>query len=271
MRRLALILLLGLALTPLEAQRFPPGTLVSSKAAAAGGGYSANATTFAGDNQCWMERDAGLTGAADSKSLTLSFWVDLAGGNGTALRVVYGDGGRVRVTREGAGNTLRVTLTDSAGTALVDIETTGTLVAADGWHHVMLSVDKSIETRRHMYLNNVSDLTVHTFLSDDVDLNTASIDLTLSDWAIGDLVGGGGGNLNGCLSEFYMSTTYVDLSQSSNREIFYHVDGPPQDLTTVNSPIIYLKSVFSSFTSNSGSGGGFVKKGTTAFTTCTAP
>ena len=235
------------------------------------GGYAANATTFAGDDQCWLERDGDLTGNADGKSFTISFWVDFASGDNSARRIFHNENGRLRMTREG-GNTLRLTLCNSAGTALVDIETAGTLVAAGGWYHVMISVDKSVETRRHLYINGVSDLgSVHTFLSDDVDGNTDNIDWTQNDWSIGDFIDGGAGALAGCLSEFYISHTYIDLSNSSNRDIFYNAAGPPQSLAAVNSPIIYLSSDFGNFHVNSGSGGNFVKKGTTDFTSCTAP
>lgn len=240
-------------------------------AAAAAGGYSPNATTFAGDNQCHMERDADLDGNSDGKSFTVSVWLDFSGGDASARRIFQNENGRIRMTREG-GNTMRITCENSSGTTLVDLETAGGLNAAGGWYHVMISVDKAVETRRHMYINGVSDIgSVHTFLSDDEDGNSTSIDFTQGDWAVGDFVGGGAGSMIGCMSEFYFSKTYVDLSVAGNRDIFYHVDGPPGDLSAVNSPMMYFKNAFGTHTVNSGSGGNFTKKGTTAFTTCTAP
>ena len=269
MVRLAFILLM-LTIVAGDAQQHRIRRVVR-QTAAAGGGYTANATTFAGDGQCWMERDAGLTGAADGKSCTLSFWVDFSSGDNTVQRLLYSQTGRVRGAREGSDNKIRFLFVNPAGTALADFQATTTQVAAGGWYHVIISFDKSVETRRHLYVNGVESLTVLEFLSDDVDGNTDNVDFKENDWSLGALVDDGTAPLVGCFSEFYLSMTYVDLSVEANRDIFYHADGPPQDLSAVNSPIIYLKDPFGTFTVNSGSGGNFVKKGTTAFTECAAP
>lgn len=236
---------------------------------AAAAGYSPNATTFAGTSQCWMSR-ADLSGNSDGKVVTISFWIDFSGGDGAQQYIFMNEVDAVRINKE-PDNTIRFTFRNPAGTTLVDIQSSVTLTAAQGWHHVLMSIDKSVETRRHLYIDNVSSLVVNTFLSDDVDANTDNINRSEGNYAMGGWVSDGTDSTAACVAEFYVSYIYVDASNSANRATFYSGGHPAGDLTSVNSPIVYLKSIFSSFTVNSGSGGNFTKQGSTAFTSCTAP
>lgn len=239
----------------------------------AAAGYTAFATTFAGDGQCWMERDADLTGNTDSKALTVSFWIDFSADDEQWIWITGSSNFGIQLYKTAAG-VMSIECKNAGGTTLVQLSqntaSVPALTAAQGWHHVAFSFDKSVETRRHLYIDGVSCLTVNTFTSDDVDGNTDNLDFANDDHAIGGIVGGAL-ETSACISEFYISKSYVDLSNGANRALYYDAGGPPGDLSAVNSPIVYFKSVFSSFTVNSGSGGNFTKKGTTAFTSCTAP
>lgn len=240
-----------------------PGPIMRTIPASGGGGFTQHGVLFAGDSACWLERGGALTGAADNKMFTFIANINLTAGDASARRVFQGEDGRIRATIENDDH-LRLTLESTAGATLVDIESTSSLVAAGGNYLVQISVDKSVETRRHFYINGVDVLQVNTFLSDDVDGNTASIDWTQGDWAIGDFVGGGAGALAACVTGLFMTNAYYNFSDSAVRT----AKNLTTDLTA-DSPLIYMKDPFSTYTVNSGTGGNFTKQGATAFTSCT--
>lgn len=239
-------------------------------AAAAGASYTATSADFAGDGQAWIERDADLTGFTDGKACTLSFWVRFDGSDGVLQRMLYN--GRVGLTKL-ADNTLRFTGEDAASANfLFRLDSTISLTAGATWHHVIYSCDKSVETRRHLYIDGTDRLSVVNFLSDDVDGNTDNVDFARGEWAIGAITGGDGANdFDGVLSEFVFHNAYIDLSSSANREKFRTAGGAPADIASTNpfgaTPILYLKGGGTGFIVNSGSGGDMVKYGATALTT----
>jgi hypothetical protein len=79
--------------------------------------------------------------------------------------------------------------------------------------------------------------------------------------------------MNGCLAEIYIN----QAAEVTDVTKFRTAGGAPVDLGSDGStpsgsqPIGYFKSIFSSFTVNSGSGGNYTKEGTTALTSCVAP
>ncbi len=257
-------------------QVLPSSRRIAAPTPAATSGYSANATTFAGDGQCTMESDAELTGISDGKAGTFSFWVKFtSGSDGTYQRIT--DNGRISVLRR-SDDTLDFLCQDPSSNDIVGLRSNVSITADGNWHHVIISFDKAVETRKHLYIDGTSRMDAQVFLSDDVDGNTASVDWTRGDWAIGSDINSPATNpLKACLSEYWFSTTYLDVSSSPNLQKFRSAGGSPVNLgsdgstPTGTQPIIYLKSVYSAFTTNSGSGGNFVKKGTTAFTSCTGP
>lgn len=256
------------------AQLTTQGTTQIKGAAGGGGSYTATSADFAGDGQAWMERDADLTGFTDGKAFTISFWVRFDGDDGVIQRIIYNGSSRVQMNKL-ADNTLRISGEDTGGADfLFRLDSTATYTAGATWHHVIISLDKSVETRRHFYVDGSDVLSVVNFLSDDVDLNTLSVDFARGDWGIGATISGDTStDLNGVLSEFVMHNSYIDLSNSANREKFRTAGGAPADIATTNpfgaTPILYLKGAGASdaFVVNSGSGGDMVKYGTTALTT----
>lgn len=249
---------------------------VEAAAEEGGGAYEASATTFAGDGQTWLERDGDLTGISDGKALTISLWVKFNGDDGVLQHLLQNTSGRVGLNKQ-AGNTLRLTA-GSATNELVRLNSTITLTADGNWHHVLVSCDKAVEGRAHLFIDGVDRLSTAIFLSDEVDGNVEEIDLARGEWSVGAAVlGDGNTDFNGCLSELWMDDVYIDFSIQANREKFRSAAGKPVDLgsdgstPTGSAPGLYLKSPFGAFTVNSGGGGDMVKKGTTALTECIAP
>jgi len=239
--------------------------------------YPPYATTFAGDGQCWMERDAGLTSAADSIHFTISVWLNFSAGNGVSQQILRRNNTRVQVEKR-TSNLFRILLLDAAsGATVAQIDQNSTNVAAitssTGWIHLLCSVrNASSGGFAQLYINDTECATLTTFLAND-----SAIDFTDTDWAVGALVGGTL-YFQGAMSEFYYSDSEsIDLSVEANRRKFRSAGGDPVDLgsdgstPTGNAPRIYLKSIYSSFTTNSGTGGNFTKYGTSAFTTATPP
>lgn len=238
-------------------------------------GYAALATQFAGDGQCWMESDAALTGAADGLKCIISMWLNFTGGNATQQVIFYPNTGRL-VVQKTTGNLLRVDIQDNLGVLSVRIDQDSGKVAAitssTGWVHLLISVDNTLAAGyAQMYINNTEAANVVTFLASGVNL-----DFTDVDWAVGDITGGGL-PITAAVSEFYFNiATSLDMTNSANRALFI-AGGKPVSLGSDGStptgaqPIVYFRSLFSSFTTNSGSGGNFVKKGTTAFASATPP
>lgn len=253
-----------------------PGPVMRTMAA--GGEYSASATTFAGDNQCWLELDS-TDSAADGTSGIISFWWNPGTGDSTARRVMTTNS-RINFNRGGGDNSLRFSMNGTGGGAEIDLRQDTGIVASlsstSGWSWVAAAWNNNTAGQCYVYIANAATSWVAT----DCSLRSgdtgggAVIDWTDVDFSIGDDVGGASLPLNGCLSEFYLDITqYRDLTSSAIRDQFYNssTHKPAADLTSYGSPIFYLKGTGTGFNVNSGNGGNFVKKGTTAFTSCTGP
>ena len=243
---------------------------------AGGGAYLIDGAVFDGTNDN-LERGAGLTGAADSKIFTFSFWFNPtnlnsgtialcsvnavnAGVDTTCFRIVA-DSGEWRVFGHNA-----------AGTAILDVKHP-TTAANSTWHNLMGSFDLSDVAKRHLYLNGASDLAVTTYTND-------TIDFTKADWGVG-ASPQGGNDYTGSLADFYFTIgEYIDLSVQANREKFRSSAGKPVSLgasgsvPTGNTPIVFLHldddETPNNFATNRGAGGGFTLTGSLA-TSATSP
>lgn len=246
------------------------------------GGYSPSATHFAGDTQCWMERDGGLTGATDTGvKFIFSVWVNFTGGDGVEQSIFRSSSGTrfqvskrttnlIRIVAKSADNVVRVQLDQNAGAVAA-------ITAATGWVNILCTGDNTLTTGfATMYINGVSCGTVTTLGTAGVPDGTA-LDFVEADWATGATVGGTL-YITGDLSEFYFNgAESIDLTNATNREKWRSSGGDPVDLgsdgstPTGTAPLVYFRSVYTSFTTNSATGGNFVKYGTTAFTSATPP
>jgi hypothetical protein len=159
----------------------------------------------------YLKRAGGLTGAADSKLLTISCWLRL--GNSAGGLIVNADTAlNGTTTRTGAGldtTNFYVTGYNSAGTHIVGIQTSALPVGP--WVHVLASVDLSSTSKRHLYVNDVSDMASIFVYTND------TMDFTMADWGIG-ATAGGSSKFQGSMADLWFAPgVYLDFSNSANR------------------------------------------------------
>jgi hypothetical protein len=230
-----------------------------------GSRYFCDSADFDGTND-YMTTGAGLTGIADGKQGTFSAWLRIDGGDGTTLRIFQtpprSPAVHLIINRTSL-NVFSVGAANSAHTSILSIQTAGTYVAGTSWIHLLASWDLATVGARHIYVNDVSDLSVTTFTND-------TIDYTETDWAIGARTDGAN-PWNGCIAEFWFTTTYIDISSAANRRKFIGADGKPVSLgadgsaPTGTAPLVYQRiakgAAASTFATNLGSGGNFTITG----------
>lgn len=237
--------------------------------------YQANATTFNGTDTTFS-RTSDLSGNADSKMVTVSFWVKFSAAAGANLlrnqiwSSTESGTGYFMVNRleVAFGGVFQVFARNTSGTSILDIRSTSAHTNANTWIHVMISVDLSNTGKRHLYVDGVDELAVSTYTDDTIDFTRPN-----------HYVGSDGGTaqwLNGCLSEVYIAQgQYIDLSSSGNRLKFRSAGGLPVDLGATGSvptgvaPLVYLPNPHGTFEVNAAGAGNFTRNGTIA--SCTAP
>lgn len=234
--------------------------------------YTPNTTHFAGDGQCWLERDAQLW-ASTGNAVYISFWLKpTAAGNLTARYLYSTSDDRVRFNLN-TSNQVLFRFYDAAGTLLIQVSSTAAITSDDNtWSHVLLRLDRTVDDQFQIYVNGTSGATNTTFLSTAENANpiafTSAETYLASEY-------GTGLNYGGCMADFWMSVgnTYAGITIGD-----FYVAGEPVNLGATGNgpdgtqPGVFLQGSGTGFTVNSGSRGDFVKKGTTALTTCsTAP
>jgi hypothetical protein len=234
-------------------------------AAAAALRYRANAVSFDGAND-YLTRGAGLTGAADSKLVTFSFWINKHGSDGATERVLasaHTVGGADNLTRISKGNTDDIGFigrnTTDTGNAISVTSSANVAEITDGWVHAMGSFDVSDTAKRHLFINDVADLATV------VAYNDTEIEFTLGDWSIGadpDATN----KLNGDLGDVLLwPGVYVDLSLEANRRLFVSADLKPIDpaiaIAALGAPLVRLSGPTVDWHTNKGTGGGFTVHG----------
>lgn len=217
--------------------------------------YSTTGVDFDGTND-HMSRGADLTGSADSKIYSGAGWVNMHSTNTGRIYTNTGAAATIRWTSE----TLRIQAENSSATTILNINSS--TISLNVWHHFMFSVDLSDTGKRHLYIDNVSDLaTVTTYTND-------TIDFTKADHRIGAKLDGTE-KVNGCSADLWIEQgVFVDLSSAANRAKFVTtgvelVDlGANGETPTSASPIMFFKGASASFNTNLGTGGNFTVTGT---------
>lgn len=226
---------------------------------------SINSINFDGVND-YLTRGAGLTGAADSKQVTLSFWINVlaADGGSSGNRIFQGvSSGIVSIFtffREYSDNSLRIFARSTTGSTILDVRTNpNSAQSADGWLHILFSADMAAGTA-HLYINDELQLNTTTFTN-------ATIDFTGANWSVGAQVDGTQKYTGDIADLWFMPGVYIDFSQEANRRKFVSESGIPVYLGTDGSiptgaaPVIYLSSATDSWHTNKGTGGGFTENG----------
>lgn len=220
------------------------------------GPKTVNAVQFDGSND-WLERDADLTGIVDNKVGLLSYWFDPRGGDATNMHVLANSTVKMKTWRH-SGGTLRVLCQD--GGLILNMLSTGSYVAANGWIHLLASWDLG-NAKAHLYIDDADDLNVGA-----LTLVDGVIGYSASDWAVGADVAGGN-KLNADLAELYFTNEYMDITVESNRRKFRTSLGKPALLgadgsdPTGTAPLVFLEGATPSWHTNDGSGGGMTEFG----------
>ena len=240
--------------------------------AAAGNGIStgdvAEAIDFDGTNDSLIATS--LTGAADSKTFTLSAWVWLnsvaqpnlgatiytAGRNNLGTHnfqaYVTSDGNLELRARVDGGTTFILQVTVPIGT-----------VPKSTFMHVLVSFDMANTANRYVYINDVAVTpTYTTYTNTNLLFATNTFRQVVgSSWTFNTV----NDSSNGRLSNVYLDYTYRNLSIEANRRLFVTADLKPADGQASLNPILYLPmSDPTAPGANAGTGGDFTLTGTVA-------
>jgi len=223
------------------------------------GSFEIPLAVFDGTNDR-MHRGGDLTGNADSKKVLSSGWFTCATTTGGASNpMIFTTGGSGFRIVEYTGD-LYIQGWNSAGTLILNMHSTGADIDDGNPHHFMVSVDLATNTK-YLYIDGVSRLAGGGTYTND------TIDFTKSDHVVGADTGGtSGSRWNGKIGQLWIAPGRdMDLSNGTNRAKFYDsgpVDlGSTGDAPTGTAPIIFLKNIYSSFNTNSGTGGNFTVTG----------
>lgn len=212
---------------------------------------------FLGDP--FLDRGAGLTGAADSKQLTFSAWIYINEGLGgrliSSVTALGGGTAGTRIVLSFTENRFSVAGINASGVQICSIESS--VIPFGEWTHVMASVDLSDTAKRHIYVNGEEDLAVVNTYTDD------TMDFTMPDWGIAGYPDGTS-LLNGAIADLWFQPgLYIDLSDANNRRFFLRPDGNPVNMgadgshVTGSAPLVFMTGNVESWLTNKGTGGGF--------------
>jgi hypothetical protein len=219
--------------------------------------------TFDGTDD-YLTRGAGLTGAADSKLWTVSVWFRIADGDSGRRLVctastVGGAGSGIFLTIDEDNRFTAIAYNNAAAAKILDIRSS--ILITGRMYHALVSVDLANTSKRHLYIDDVSDLAqINTYTND-------TIDFTKSDWSIG---GEPNGDLlfDGEIGELWCApVVYLDFSVESNRRKFIDASRVPVSLgadgstPTGTAPLVFLSGAIATWHTNKGSGGGFTVHG----------
>ena len=209
-----------------------------------------------------LSRASELTNATDSKTFTLSAFVypDRKAGNNFFEIANSGGSGRFNFNVDDTGK-LVVKGNGTDGGQVLTLESR--LVPSSGlpggvvignWQHILISVDMSDTSKRHLYIDDV--------IPGHVDFdryNDAVIDFTNPKVGIAGSPTAVAGAQR--LSNFYLDFTYRDLSTESNRRLFVNANLEP--VAPPANSIIHMKldGTDANTGVNSGTGGNFTVNG----------
>lgn len=224
----------------------------------------AEGVDFDGTND-YLSRSSDLIGNADGKTFTFSCWVYESNDGETWY---YYDqrvsGGSQRFSFYRAASTYYLNALNSSGSAAVyTISFADAEVAAQTWTHILLSIDLTSTSKRHLYVNDVAVVPTYVAYAND------SIDFTVERFAVGaannTTSGPTAGDFKGRLSHLYLDYQYIDLSIEANRRLFITADRKPAPNQAALSPILYLPMRSPETCHiNEGTGGDFVLNGVVA-------
>ena len=239
---------------------------------------SIGAAGAAFDGTNYLRSAAAMTGAADSKLLSFSVWINKhnAALGGRIVCPARTAGGAEADTTRLISSTISpgrigVVGQDAAAAGAITIESSVDPVAGQ-WEHYCGMIDTAASGNCKMYRNGV-DVTSITVAPTNV-----AMDFTYLDWAIGARPDGSL-KLDADLAELWFAPgQWINFSIAANREKFRSSGGAPVTLgsngstPTGTAPLIYLGGTdFATWHTNKGTGGGFTANGTLVAATFGGP
>lgn len=230
-----------------------------------GSSYRANAVHFGGTNE-YLTRGAQLTGVTDTKLGTISFWLDPDSDDvhGEIVSNRIPDANSRFNAHRGTNNKIQFFgRRASDNSNVLSIETVATILAANGWVHVIASWDLGASAE-HIYLNDVSSISVATSVDDTINYDAAN-----NEWTIGSVTDTTL-KLSADIADLWFDNTFLDISVEANRRKFISPNlkpvnlGEEGQLPTGASPLIFLSGPTVAWHTNKGTGGGFTENGTLA-------
>jgi len=235
------------------ATHFTGGAFPSLTSLQLGGDFkNTNDSTYVGSMNFWI-RLPNMTGPCANNE----FDVFQVGGNQVHVKLCDGTGGDVGKIYVEIGV---FGIDGSPGF----VSRTSAHTQADGWLHVQASWNLKSPQTSCLYVNDVSDNHLQFPLGHQPCAYAATSPVQVSVGSSTSVPGPGNYGAAFDLCEFWFSETqYVDYTISANRAKFEASGGHPGNLgssgslPTGSAPMLYLRSSYSSFGTNSGTGGSF--------------
>jgi hypothetical protein len=227
---------------------------------------TANTASFDGSDS--LSSTANLTGIADSKVVTVSFWFKQATlpTAETVFDMVNGGANRRFRVQLTAAAKVQVDAFDSGGVQILQATSNFVLTTTD-WHHCMVAVDLASTSNRGFYVDgSVDAATWGIYIDGQIDFNMSPS----PNVAVGVNLVTGSQSWSGDLAEFWIDDVY------NNTISDYYCTGRPAnlgnngELPTGSAPTLYLSRAGSGntwATDSSGNGNTFTIGGTLGSTT----
>lgn len=222
----------------------------------------AEPSTFDGTND-YLAKATALSGSA-SKQFTFSCWVRIDTAQTGMFLTDTVASIKFQVYMNAVG-TLQIDGWNSAGTLICSLYKSGLLpTASPVWRHILVSVDLATSVGQ-MYLDNAAITpSTSSLTNDNIAFNSNTT------WAVG-ADPSGSYRMARSIADLWFNTTYLDISNSSNRAKFIDQTtlrpvplGAKGELPTGSQPLLYLGRDYANFHKNLGSGGDFTVTGALA-------
>lgn len=228
--------------------------------------FRTNAVVFDGTSDI-LSAD-GLSGIGSSGLGTISCWVRIQEADGATANILTRYTGVTQYLefQRLATNCIRVYGRSGIGNNILGLRSAAGSVVQNIWYHFLASWDLSDAGKRHVYLNDVTDLNVDYYAGSQVSMDG-------NDWFVGSPNGSQADAIE--MADLYFNIgVYVDFSIESNRRKFIDASGNPVwlgrqgELPTGAQPHFFFTDDAGTWHTNKGSAGGFTLAGvlTTAAT-----
>lgn len=225
-------------------------------------GEIAKAVDFDGTND-YLSRASDLTGNADGKTFTFSAWVwwSKTASSNRVYTMATGASGdeRLYLYIDPSNSAFGFLARNSSNVAVLNTLTNIDLKTVNNtFVHILVSIDLSNTTKRHIYLNDsVASSSWSTYTNDNIDFTLPYHRISGDSWNTS--------YFGGRLSHVYLDYTYRDLSVEANRRLFITADRKPAAGQAALTPIIYLPMDDPTTAHiNQGTGGNFTLNGVVA-------